>query len=71
MYIVPISFPTCLSITRNYSAAGLTIHCPGNPGHGSRFIENTAVEKVVRWILRNALIRFGVYTGTFVHVCAL
>ena len=26
---------------------GFTITCPGNPGHGSRFIKNTAAEKVV------------------------
>ena len=26
---------------------GFTITCPGNPGHGSRTIANTAVEKVV------------------------
>ena len=26
---------------------GIEVTCPGNPGHGSRFIENTAVEKVV------------------------
>ena len=26
---------------------GFTVTCPGNPGHGSRFIENTAAEKVV------------------------
>uniref|UniRef100_A0A8C4ZZZ2 Peptidase M20 dimerisation domain-containing protein n=1 Tax=Gadus morhua TaxID=8049 RepID=A0A8C4ZZZ2_GADMO len=25
---------------------GITIHCPGNPGHGSRFVENTAAEKL-------------------------
>uniref|UniRef100_A0A8C5APL0 N-acyl-aliphatic-L-amino acid amidohydrolase n=1 Tax=Gadus morhua TaxID=8049 RepID=A0A8C5APL0_GADMO len=24
----------------------ITIHCPGNPGHGSRFVENTAAEKL-------------------------
>ena len=27
--------------------SGFEITCSGNPGHGSRFIENTAVEKVV------------------------
>ena len=27
--------------------SGMQITCTGNPGHGSRFIENTAVEKVV------------------------
>ena len=26
---------------------GIEVTCLGNPGHGSRFIENTAVEKVV------------------------
>lgn len=26
---------------------GITIHCPGSPGHGSRFVENTAAEKLV------------------------
>ena len=26
---------------------GLKIHCTGNPGHGSRFVENTAAEKYV------------------------
>uniref|UniRef100_A0A667YCB6 N-acyl-aliphatic-L-amino acid amidohydrolase n=1 Tax=Myripristis murdjan TaxID=586833 RepID=A0A667YCB6_9TELE len=25
----------------------ITIHCPGSPGHGSRFVENTAAEKLV------------------------
>ncbi|KAJ0068717.1 hypothetical protein NL108_010791 [Boleophthalmus pectinirostris] len=24
----------------------ITIHCPGSPGHGSRFVENTAAEKL-------------------------
>lgn len=27
--------------------SGLQVTCTGNPGHGSRFIENTAVEKLV------------------------
>lgn len=27
--------------------SGITIHCPGSPGHGSRFVENTAAEKLV------------------------
>ncbi len=31
---------------------GLKITCRGNPGHGSRFIENTAVEKVVKYFMR-------------------
>ena len=26
---------------------GFTVTCPGDPGHGSRFIKNTAVNKVV------------------------
>ena len=26
---------------------GVQVRCPGNPGHGSRFIENNAGEKVV------------------------
>jgi len=26
---------------------GITVHCPGSPGHGSRFVENTAAEKLV------------------------
>lgn len=30
------------------SSIGITVHCPGNPGHGSRFVENTAAEKLVR-----------------------
>ena len=30
--------------------SGITIHCPGNPGHGSRFVENTAAEKLVTLI---------------------
>uniref|UniRef100_A0A8C5I0I0 N-acyl-aliphatic-L-amino acid amidohydrolase n=1 Tax=Gouania willdenowi TaxID=441366 RepID=A0A8C5I0I0_GOUWI len=25
---------------------GITVHCPGSPGHGSRFVENTAAEKL-------------------------
>uniref|UniRef100_A0AAQ4QT92 N-acyl-aliphatic-L-amino acid amidohydrolase n=1 Tax=Gasterosteus aculeatus aculeatus TaxID=481459 RepID=A0AAQ4QT92_GASAC len=25
----------------------ITVHCPGSPGHGSRFVENTAAEKMV------------------------
>uniref|UniRef100_A0AAY3ZY94 N-acyl-aliphatic-L-amino acid amidohydrolase n=1 Tax=Denticeps clupeoides TaxID=299321 RepID=A0AAY3ZY94_9TELE len=25
---------------------GLTVRCPGSPGHGSRFVENTAAEKL-------------------------
>uniref|UniRef100_UPI00398F2D6C aminoacylase-1-like isoform X2 n=1 Tax=Pristiophorus japonicus TaxID=55135 RepID=UPI00398F2D6C len=29
---------------------GVTVRCPGSPGHGSRFIENTAAEKVRRII---------------------
>lgn len=28
----------------------ITIHCPGSPGHGSRFVENTAAEKLRRII---------------------
>ncbi|KAJ7999712.1 hypothetical protein DPEC_G00197250 [Dallia pectoralis] len=24
----------------------ITVHCPGSPGHGSRFVENTAAEKL-------------------------
>uniref|UniRef100_A0A8D3BH98 N-acyl-aliphatic-L-amino acid amidohydrolase n=1 Tax=Scophthalmus maximus TaxID=52904 RepID=A0A8D3BH98_SCOMX len=24
----------------------ITVHCPGSPGHGSRFVENTAAEKM-------------------------
>lgn len=27
--------------------SGITVHCPGSPGHGSRFVENTAAEKLV------------------------
>ena len=27
--------------------SGVKVRCPGNPGHGSRFIENNAGEKVV------------------------
>lgn len=26
---------------------GVTVRCPGSPGHGSRFVENTAAEKLV------------------------
>ncbi|CAI7988732.1 Aminoacylase-1 [Geodia barretti] len=36
------------------SAHWIEVTCPGNPGHGSRFIENTAVEKVEK-LLRQAL----------------
>ncbi|XP_053724778.1 aminoacylase-1-like [Synchiropus splendidus] len=25
----------------------VTVHCPGSPGHGSRFVENTAAEKLL------------------------
>lgn len=32
---------------------GVKVSCPGNPGHGSRFIEGTAAEK-----LRNVINRF-------------
>ncbi|XP_030633122.1 aminoacylase-1 [Chanos chanos] len=28
----------------------ITVHCPGSPGHGSRFVENTAAEKLRRVI---------------------
>lgn len=31
----------------NFSFLGITVHCPGSPGHGSRFVENTAAEKLV------------------------
>lgn len=31
---------------------GITVHCPGSPGHGSRFVENTAAEKLVSVHLR-------------------
>lgn len=37
----------CTVIKCSLPTSGFTITCPGNPGHGSRFIENTAVEKVV------------------------
>lgn len=36
------------------SAHWIEVTCPGNPGHGSRFIDNTAVEKVEK-LLRQAL----------------
>ena len=34
-------------ITARCIDVGLEVTCTGNPGHGSRFIEDTAVEKVV------------------------
>ena len=37
----------CVCESVSVSVSGFQITCPGNPGHGSRFIENTAVEKVV------------------------
>ena len=30
------------------------MHCPGDPGHGSRFVENTAAEKA-RYIINKML----------------
>uniref|UniRef100_A0A4W5MHW4 N-acyl-aliphatic-L-amino acid amidohydrolase n=1 Tax=Hucho hucho TaxID=62062 RepID=A0A4W5MHW4_9TELE len=33
--------------------SGIMVHCPGSPGHGSRFVENTAAEK-----LRNVINSF-------------
>lgn len=27
--------------------SGVRVHCPGKPGHGSRFIEDNAAEKFV------------------------
>uniref|UniRef100_A0AAX7V4V5 N-acyl-aliphatic-L-amino acid amidohydrolase n=1 Tax=Astatotilapia calliptera TaxID=8154 RepID=A0AAX7V4V5_ASTCA len=27
----------------------ITVHCPGSPGHGSRFVENTAAEKLLHF----------------------
>lgn len=43
--------------TPNYSSLrfllGVKVSCPGNPGHGSRFIEGTAAEK-----LRTVINRF-------------
>uniref|UniRef100_A0A8C9W9Z1 N-acyl-aliphatic-L-amino acid amidohydrolase n=1 Tax=Scleropages formosus TaxID=113540 RepID=A0A8C9W9Z1_SCLFO len=35
---------------------GITVKCPGDPGHGSRFVENTAAEKLRRVI--NAFLDF-------------
>lgn len=29
----------------------IKVTCPGNPGHGSKFIENTAAEKIVIFVL--------------------
>uniref|UniRef100_A0A8C4HJP6 N-acyl-aliphatic-L-amino acid amidohydrolase n=1 Tax=Dicentrarchus labrax TaxID=13489 RepID=A0A8C4HJP6_DICLA len=37
----------------------ITIHCPGSPGHGSRFVENTAAEKLVRVDVQNQLIKLS------------
>ena len=34
-----------------YVLLGFTVTCPGNPGHGSRFIKNTAVDKVVGCVI--------------------
>uniref|UniRef100_A0A8C1PAQ8 N-acyl-aliphatic-L-amino acid amidohydrolase n=1 Tax=Cyprinus carpio TaxID=7962 RepID=A0A8C1PAQ8_CYPCA len=34
----------------------ITVHCPGSPGHGSRFVENTAAEKLRRVI--NSFLEF-------------
>ena len=30
------------------------MHCPGDPGHGSRFVENTAAEKI-RYMINKML----------------
>ncbi|TRZ01132.1 hypothetical protein DNTS_007855 [Danionella cerebrum] len=35
---------------------GITVRCPGSPGHGSRFVENTAAEKLRRVI--NSFLEF-------------
>ena len=42
MLILGILFPDS-----NIVFAGIHVSCPGNPGHGSRFIENNAAEKLV------------------------
>lgn len=38
----------CLTLPSMPTAAGIKVKCMGSPGHGSRFISNTAAEKMVR-----------------------
>ena len=43
--------------------SGVKVRCPGNPGHGSRFIENNAGEKVVS-IFKNKTKRINSQLGS-------
>lgn len=38
----------CSTLPSTPAAAGIKVKCTGSPGHGSRFISNTAAEKMVR-----------------------
>lgn len=38
----------CSTLPSMPTAAGIKVKCMGSPGHGSRFITNTAAEKMVR-----------------------
>lgn len=38
----------CSTLPSPPAAAGIKVKCVGSPGHGSRFISNTAAEKMVR-----------------------
>lgn len=38
----------CSTLPSTPAAAGIKVKCMGSPGHGSRFISNTAAEKMVR-----------------------
>lgn len=44
--MLPQAFFSTLPSTS--TAAGIKVKCMGSPGHGSRFISNTAAEKMVR-----------------------
>lgn len=43
-----LSQALCSTLPSPPPAAGIKVKCMGSPGHGSRFISNTAAEKMVR-----------------------
>ncbi len=48
IYSVCVCVCVCVCFNKHVLCpAGITVRCPGSPGHGSRFVENTAAEKLV------------------------
>lgn len=54
-----LHFTDTASSFNSYFVPGMDVICPGSPGHGSKFIKNTAGEKLVKSLLEIALLSFS------------